>query len=121
MSKHRVTETFSYEGQLPGKKGLRKLGKALAAVPGAKVEVRTAEDSQWRPVPYVAEPFGGVEWGRALFELAESLRTGAPQRCTGQQAYHVLDICLSILDSAEQERAISVDSTFSPPPPRSFQ
>ena len=87
----------------------------------AGVEVRTVEDSEWRSIPYVAEPFPGVEWGRALFEMAESIRTGTPQRCTGQQANHVLDICLSILDSAEQGCPISVDSTFSPPPPRYFE
>jgi predicted dehydrogenase len=86
----------------------------------AKVDILTLPGNQWRSVPYVAEPFHGVEWGRALFELAESIRTGAPQRCTGQQAYHVLDICLSILDSAEQGCAVSVESTFSPPPPRYF-
>lgn len=55
------------------------------------------------------------------FGLAESVRTGAPQRCTGQQAYHILDICLSILESAEQERPVLVKSTFSPSPPRYFQ
>jgi len=87
----------------------------------AKVEVLNVGDRQWRSVPYVAEPFPGVEWGLALFQLAESIRTGAPQHCTGRQAYHVLDICLSILESAEQGRAIPVESTFSPPPPRYFE
>jgi predicted dehydrogenase len=87
----------------------------------ATVEIRTGRDSEWQTVPYIAEPFGGVQWGLALFELAESVRTGTPQRCTGQQAYHVLDICLSILDSAEQGRPVSVESTFSPPPPRYFE
>jgi len=87
----------------------------------AKVEIRTLKDSDWRVIPYVAEPFPGVQWGLALFELAESIRTGAPQRCTGQQAYHVLDICLSILDSAEQGRSVAVESTFAPPPAMYFQ
>ncbi|MBM3237184.1 Gfo/Idh/MocA family oxidoreductase [Candidatus Poribacteria bacterium] len=83
----------------------------------AQVETRTVEKGVWEPVPYVVEPFRGVEWGRAMFELADSLRTGAPQRVTGEQAYHVLDICLSILDSAEQERPVEVASSFTPPPP----
>ena len=84
----------------------------------AEVRVKTVDDADWRSIPYVAEPFQGVEWGLALFGLAESIRTGAPQRCTGQQAYHVLDICLSILESAEKECAVAVESSFSPPPPR---
>lgn len=87
----------------------------------AKVEVRTARDDPWREIPSIAEPSHGVDWGLPLSELAESIRTGAPQRCTGQQAYHVLDICLSILDSAEQGRSVAVESTFSPPPPRYFE
>jgi predicted dehydrogenase len=120
----RVTASFlgySRQGgvEFHGEKGSLILGGSHNF--DAKVEVLTVEDGQWRPVPYVAEPFRGVEWGRSLFELAESVRTGAPQRCTGQQAYHVLDICLSILDSAEQGRAIPVESTFSPPPPRYFE
>jgi len=86
----------------------------------ASVEVRTAKETGWKTIPYVTEPFPGIEWKRVLDELAESLRTGSPQRCTGRQAYHVLDICLSILESAEEGRAVAVDSTFSPPPPKYF-
>ncbi len=123
-AKARVTASFlgySRQGgvEFHGEKGTLILSSSHDF--DAKVEMRTVEDSQWRPVPYIAEPFRGVEWGLALFGLAESVRTGAPQRCTGQQAYHVLDICLSILESAEQERPVLVESTFSPPPPRYFQ
>lgn len=82
------------------------------------VSVRNINDNDWQAVPFVLEPFAGVEWGRAMFELAESIRKGTPQRCTGQQAYHVLDICLSILDSAKKGCAVPVESTFIPPPPR---
>ena len=82
------------------------------------VSVRNIGDKDWRTMPYVSEPFSGVEWGRAVFEMAESLRKGVPQRCTGNQAYHVLDICLSILDSADKGSSINVKSTFEPPPPR---
>jgi predicted dehydrogenase len=123
-AKARVTASFlgySRQGgvEFHGEKGTLILGGSHNF--DAKVEMRTVEDSEWRPLPYVAEPFRGVEWGLALFGLAESVRTGAPQRCTGQQAYHVLDICLSILESAEQERPVLVKSAFSLPPPRYFQ
>ena len=80
------------------------------------VELRKP-DENWQPVPHVAEPFPGVEWGRAIFELAESLRVGVPQHCTGEQAHHVLDVCLSILESAEQRVPVDVTSRFAPPPP----
>ena len=82
----------------------------------ADVEVRTGEQD-WQKVPYVAEAFQGVEWGRALFEMAQSLRLGTPQHCTGEQAYHVLDICLSILESAEKGTAVEVQSRFTQPAP----
>ncbi len=81
----------------------------------ATVEVHTL-DKEWKSVPYVAEPFQGVEWGRAVFQLADAIRKDVPQRCTGRQANHVLEICLSILDSAEDNSAIiPIKSTFEPP------
>jgi predicted dehydrogenase len=82
-----------------------------------RVEQFDNERGEWTTVPYVREPFPGVEWGRAIFEAADSLRTGAVQRVTGQQAFHVLEICLGILTSAEQGHAITIESRFTPPPP----
>lgn len=86
----------------------------------SSISIRRVEDNDWKSIPYIAEPFAGVEWGRAIFELADSIRTDSPQRCTGKQAYHVLDICLSILESAEFDRSISVDSRFQQPIPKYF-
>jgi len=82
----------------------------------AGVERYDLEGEQWASVPHVAEPFGGIEWGRAVFDLVDSLRTGGPQHCTGRQANHVLDICLGILESAEQGRPVEVRSRFDVPP-----
>jgi len=79
------------------------------------VERYDIEAGKWEAVPHVRKPFGGVEWGRAIFDLVDSLHTGSPQHCTGRQAYHVLDICLSILESAEQGRALDVSSRFETP------
>lgn len=84
----------------------------------SNISVRNIGDKDWKVIPHISEPFRGVEWGRAIFELAESIRRGTPQRCTGEQAYHVLDICLSILDSAEKGSPVSVESSFDVPPPR---
>jgi len=84
---------------------------------GAAVECFRFENEKWEAVPYVKEPFAGVEWGRAVFDLVDSLRTGSPQRCTGRQAYHVLDVCLGILEAAESERPVAVTSRFDVPEP----
>ena len=81
-----------------------------------KVERYDLEGERWEAMPYVADPFGGIEWGRAVFDLVDSIQTGSPQHCTGQQALHVLDICLSILESAKQGRPVEVLSRFERPP-----
>lgn len=83
----------------------------------ARVERFDNASAEWSAVPYVAEPFPGVEWGRAVFELAESLRTGSVQHCTGAQALHVLEVCLGILQSAAEGRSVEIHSRFEPPPP----
>jgi predicted dehydrogenase len=82
-----------------------------------RVERFSNESGEWSVLPYVAPPFQGVEWGRAVFELADSLRTGAIQHCTGQHALHVLEICLGILRSAEEGRPVEIESPFTPPAP----
>lgn len=81
----------------------------------AAVERYDFESKQWTSVPHLKEPFNGIEWGRAVFDLVDSLRADSPQHCTGRQAYHVLDVCLSILESAEQDRSVEVTSWFDPP------
>jgi len=81
------------------------------------VEHYDGATSEWRTLPFVREPYIGVEWGRAIFDLADSLRLGTPQRVTGTQAYHVLEICLGILQAADEGGTVEINSTFAPPPP----
>jgi len=73
--------------------------------------------AEWTPVPYVKEPYPGVEWGRAIFDIAEALTAGRPHRCTGAQAAHVVDICCGIAESAQSGAKVPVTSTFPPPEP----
>jgi predicted dehydrogenase len=82
-----------------------------------RVERFDNEGGAWSAVPYVAEPFPGVEWGRAVFELADSLRSETVQHCTGAQALHVLEICLGILESAEAGHPVDIETRFDPPAP----
>lgn len=84
------------------------------------ITVRTGQSGEWATVPFLKTPHRGVEWGRAIFELALCLRTGAPQRVTGTQAYHVLDICLGIIESIEEGGPREVNSRFDPPPPYEY-
>jgi predicted dehydrogenase len=81
------------------------------------VELFDSQTGEWTPVLPASTPYPGVEWGRGLFDLADSLRLGTPQRVTGTQALHVLEICLGILRSADEGRPIAIQTTFEPPPP----
>jgi predicted dehydrogenase len=83
----------------------------------AEVKFRGLDDKDWRPVPHVAPPSAGVDWSRGLVDMFDALRNGTPLHCTGQQALHILDICLTILESAEEGRAKSLTTTFAPSPP----
>ena len=81
------------------------------------VEHWNAELDAWSPIDPVCSPFtDGVEWGRAVFDLVDVLQGNGVCHCTGRQAYHVLDVCLGILESAEQEHPIEIQSRFDVPP-----
>ncbi len=71
----------------------------------------------YEPVPYVKEPYAGTEWGRSVVELAAAIAEGRPQRATGAQAAHVVEICCAISDSLQQGRPVEVTSNFTPPTP----
>jgi predicted dehydrogenase len=81
------------------------------------VEIFEQQTREWTPIPPASTPYKGVEWGRGLFDLAGSIRLGTPQRVTGTQALHVLEICLGILRSAAEGHPVAIESTFEPPPP----
>jgi predicted dehydrogenase len=81
------------------------------------VEFYDQQTREWTPIPPIGTPYKGVEWGRGLFDLADSLRLGTPQRVTGTQALHVLEICLGVLRAAEEGHPVAIESTFEIPPP----
>lgn len=50
--------------------------------------------------------------GTGVVDLARSIRAGVPERASGEQAYHVLDIMVSISDAIESGQFVTVDSTM---------
>ena len=55
----------------------------------------------YQPLPYVKEPYAGntaedphagVEWSRGVLDMAKAMQENRPQRITGAQAAHVIDI-----------------------------
>ena len=82
----------------------------------AKVEFAEV-NGEYRPVPYVKEPFKGIEWGRGVLDMAGAINGNQPQRITGTQAAHVVDILTGIQTSFTEGRPIEINSTFTPPAP----
>jgi len=83
----------------------------------AKVELRLSGKTEWTEVPPVKEPFPGVEWARGLTELHDAIRNNRPQRPTGAQAAHVVEIIQGIHRASDTGQAVEINSRFIPPTP----
>ncbi|HEY65063.1 MAG TPA: Gfo/Idh/MocA family oxidoreductase [Caldilineae bacterium] len=71
----------------------------------------------YSPVPLVKEPYPGTEWSRAVVEMVDAISEGRPQRATGAQAAHVVEILCAIRRSYTEGRPVPVESDFTPPSP----
>ncbi|MGO4533290.1 Gfo/Idh/MocA family protein [Leifsonia sp. 2MCAF36] len=58
-------------------------------------------------------PSTGTTDGRGIgvVELARAIRAGVPERASGEQAYHVLDIMVSTIEAGESKTPVEVEST----------
>ncbi len=71
----------------------------------------------YAPVPPLREPYRGVEWGRAVADMADALVQGRPHRASGEQAAHVVEIVCAAATSMERGQPVAVHSSFAPPAP----
>ena len=55
--------------------------------------------------------------GTGVAELAQAIRAGRPERASGEQAFHVLDIMVSTIESAESGQPVEITSTVTLAPP----
>jgi predicted dehydrogenase len=93
--------------------------EAILGVPdpntfGGPVRVRSNDEtSVWREVglQYRHTEGAGNYRGLGVIEMAQALRNGEPPRASGELAYHVLDVLLSILESSATGRHMTVSST----------
>ncbi len=120
----RLTTNF-YVGHHSKQKGLEFHGDLgslyLGSFQDFQTPVEFAEYSQtYQPLPYVKEPFPGTEWGRAVVEMADAIDEARPQRATGAQAAHVVEILCAIQQSYREQHPVEVTSTFVPPAPMSW-
>jgi predicted dehydrogenase len=120
----RLTTNF-YVGNHSKQKGLEFHGDVGSLYLGsfqdfhAPVEYSKFRES-YEPLPYVREPFQGIEWGRCVVEIAEAMAEGRPQRATGAQAAHVVEILCAIQQSYTEGRPVKITSNFPPPWPMSW-
>ena len=55
--------------------------------------------------------------GTGVAELAQAIRAGRPERASGEQAFHVLDIMVSTIESAESGQPVDILSSVAIAPP----
>jgi predicted dehydrogenase len=62
--------------------------------------------------PQVVPSIGATQGrGIGVVELGRALRAGVPERASGEQGYHVLDIMASTIEAAESGAPVDVEST----------
>ena len=70
-------------------------------------------ESEAEAYPAVGSTFSR---GAGVVELARAIRAGRPERASGDVAYHVLDVMVSLSESAERGERVAVESTVEVPP-----
>jgi predicted dehydrogenase len=71
----------------------------------------------YEPLPYVKEPYAGVEWSRGVLDMAQAVKENRPQRITGAQAAHVVDIVYGIQTAFREGCRVEITSEFPQPAP----
>jgi predicted dehydrogenase len=72
---------------------------------------------EYGTVPPVREPFDGIDWGRALVDLAQGIEEARPHRSSGEHAAHVVEVLNAVDASLERGGPVEVRSDFSRPEP----
>lgn len=72
---------------------------------------------EYATVEPLRQPYPGIDWSRALVELAEAIAEDRPHRASGEQAAHVVEVLEAVQTSSEQGRAVEVGSSFVRPEP----
>lgn len=80
--------------------------------------VRVWRDGMEEDAEAEAHPAAGSTFSRGagVVELARAIRAGRPERASGAFAFHVLDVMVSIMESAERGERVAVESTVEIPP-----
>jgi predicted dehydrogenase len=72
---------------------------------------------EYRPVELVREPYRGIDWSRALVDLADAVAEDRPHRASAEHAGHVVEILNAIDASASGGAPVEIRSDFRRPEP----
>ena len=75
---------------------------------------RLGHQTEWEALP-LNRPYEENSRGIGLADMLSAIDRQAPHRISGEVAYHVLEVMHKVLDAAEQQRPLAVDSKMSRP------
>ena len=77
----------------------------------------TGNGDDYTPVEPVRPAYHGIDWSRALVDLAAAVDERRPPRASGAHAAHVVEILDAIATSSREGGAVEVRSSFPQPEP----
>jgi len=87
---------------------------AIPSPNGFGGELRMRRSGDWETVEHTHGHSNGCR-GIGAAEVAAAVQAGRPARVSGELAYHVLDIGLSLCESADSGKTVDVASTVERP------
>jgi predicted dehydrogenase len=82
----------------------------------SRIELQ-ARDGEYEVVQPLREPYEGIDWSRALTDLAEAIAEGRPHRAGGEHAAHLVEVLEAARTSVAEGGAVEVRSDFPRPAP----
>lgn len=86
-------------------------------MPNASLEYADFGD-EYAPISLVTQPEQALRWGTGVVDMARAIQTDKPHRFTGELAAHVTEILEAATHSMQTGKTVPVNSTFTPPHPR---
>jgi predicted dehydrogenase len=72
---------------------------------------------QYEEIPPIRPAFDGIDWGRALVDLAEAIDEDRPHRSSAEHAAHVVEILAAVRESVAGGGSVEIRSEFERPEP----
>ena len=72
---------------------------------------------EYETVPFIREPYEGIEFGRGIEDLADAILKNRPHRAAGAHAAHVVEIVEGIQNAMKSGKPVRLSSDFDPPLP----